>query len=145
MISERNASLRRRPAAGPSRTGWGRGARRALVAGLGAVAAAALVAACGGPGGIYGTSGGSAAGKARQAPASHGVVIAARTLPGVGTVLVDRSGKTLYSPQQEAHGTIMCTGGCLNFWFPVPATADAALHAPAGATGVLGTVHRPAA
>jgi len=64
-------------------------------------------------------------------------------LPGVGTVLVDRSGKTLYSPQQEAHGTIMCTGGCLSFWFPVPVTAGATVHVPAGVTGVLGTVHRP--
>jgi predicted lipoprotein with Yx(FWY)xxD motif len=121
--------------------------RRAIAAGFGAVAAAALIAACGGPGGIYGTGGGSAAGgtagTAHHAPASPGVVISARTLPGAGTVLVDRSGKTLYSPQQEAHGTIMCTGGCLSFWFPVPATAGAAGHAPAGVTGVLGTIHRP--
>jgi predicted lipoprotein with Yx(FWY)xxD motif len=121
--------------------------RRAIAAGFGAVAAAALMAACGGPGGIYGTGGGSAAGgtvgMAHHAPASPGGVISARTLPGVGAVLVDRSGKTLYSPQQEAHGTIMCTGGCLNFWFPVPATAGATGHAPAGVTGVLGTIHRP--
>jgi len=147
MISERNSSLAGRRPAGSSRTRWGRGARRALLAGLGAAAAAALVAACGGPGGIYGTGGGSAAGgtagTAHHAPASHGAVISARTLPGVGTVLVDRSGKTLYSPQQEAHGTIMCTGGCLGFWFPVPATAGATLHAPTGVTGVVGTIHRP--
>lgn len=80
---------------------------------------------------------------AHHAAASHGAGISARTLPGVGTVLVDRAGKTLYSPRQEAHGTIMCTGGCLSFWFPVPATAGATLHAPAGATGALGTIHRP--
>src|SRR5215471_11977 len=129
MISERNASLPGRRPAGSSRAGWGRGARRAVVLSFGAIAAAALVAACGGPGGISGTGGGSAAGgtagTAHHAPASHGAVISARTLPGVSTVLVDRSGKTLYSPQQEAHGTILCTGGCLSFWFPVPATAGA--------------------
>jgi predicted lipoprotein with Yx(FWY)xxD motif len=143
MIRELKASLRGRRSRGPSRTGWGGPGRRAIAAGFGAVAAAALVAACG----IYGTGGGSAAGgtvgTAHHAPASHGVVISARTLPGVGAVLVDRSGKTLYSPQQEAHGTIMCTGGCLSFWFPVPATAGATVHAPAGVTGVLGTIHRP--
>ena len=143
MIKELKASLRGRRSRGPSRTGWGGPGRRAIAAGLGAVAVAALVAACGGPGGIYGTSGGSAAGTAHQAPASHGEEISARTLPGVGTVLVNRSGKTLYSPQQEAHGAIMCTGGCLSFWFPVPATTGATMHAPAGVTGVLGTVHRP--
>src|SRR5215467_3072812 len=147
MISEHKAALRSRRPAGSSRTRRGRGARRALLAGLGAAAAAALVAACGGPGGIYGTGGGSAAGgtagTAHHAPASHGAVISARTLPGVGTVLVDRSGKTLYSPQQEAHGTILCTGGCLSFWFPVPASAGAALRAPGRVAGALGTVHRP--
>jgi predicted lipoprotein with Yx(FWY)xxD motif len=148
MFRELKTSLRGRRSGGRSRTGWGGPGRRAIAAGFGAVAAAALIAACGGgPGGIYGTGGGSAAGgtvgTAQHAPASHGVVISARTLPGVGTVLVDRSGKTLYSPQQEAHGTIMCTGGCLSFWFPVPATAAATVHAPAGVTGVLGTIHRP--
>ena len=143
MISEHKAALRSRRPAGSSRTGRGRSARRAIVLSLGAAAAAALVAACGGPGGLYGTGGGSTSGAAHHAPASHGAAISARTLPGVGTVLVDRSGKTLYSPQQEAHGMIMCTGGCLNFWFPVRATAGATLHAPTGVTGALGTIHRP--
>ena len=103
MISEHNATPAGRRPAGPSRTGWGKGARRAILLSLGAAAAAALVAACGGQGGIYGTGGGSAtggtAGTAHHAAASHGEVVSARTLPGVGTVLVDRSGKTLYSPQ----------------------------------------------
>jgi len=70
------------------------------------------------------------------------VVVSARKLPGVGTVLVNRSGKTIYSPQQEAHGKILCTGSCLSFWFPVSAGAGA-LQAPSGVTGALGTIHRP--
>ena len=146
MISELDASLRDRRSRRPSRTGWGRHGRRALVPAL-AAAAAALIAACGGAGGIYGTGGGSAAGgttgMAHHAAASHGTVISARTLPGVGTVLVDRSGKTLYSPQQEAHGTIMCTGGCLSFWFPASVAAGVTPHAPTRVTGMLGTIHRP--
>jgi predicted lipoprotein with Yx(FWY)xxD motif len=146
MISELNASHKGRRPRGLARTGWGRHGRRALVPGL-AVAAAALIAACGGPGGIYGTGGGSAAGgttgQAHHAAASHGTVISARALPGVGTVLVNRSGKTLYSPQQEAHGTIMCTGDCLSFWFPVSVASGATPHAPTAVTGVLGTIHRP--
>ena len=146
MISELDASLRDRRSRRPSRTGWGRHGRRALVPAL-AAAAAALIAACGGAGGIYGTGGGSAAGgttgMAHHAAASHGTVISARTLPGVGTVLVDRSGKTLYSPQQEAHGTIMCTGGCLSFWFPASVAAGVTPHAPTEVTGMLGTMHRP--
>jgi len=80
---------------------------------------------------------------AHHAAASHGTVISARTLPGAGTVLVGRSGKTLYSAQQEAHGTIMCTGDRLSFWFPVSVAAGTTPHAPAGVTGMLGTIHRP--
>ena len=146
MISEHNPSLNGHHPGGLSLAGWGRHGRRALVPGL-AMAAAALIAACGGPGGIYGTGGGSTAGAtpgmAHHATASHGAVISARTLPGVGTVLVGRSGKTLYSPQQEAHGMIMCTASCLGVWIPVSVAAGTTPHAPAGVTGVLGTIHRP--
>ena len=113
-------------------------ARRAVPPGLAAVAAAGLLAACG----SAGAGSGPATGGTHGTAAGSGMVISVRKLSGVGAVLADRSGKTLYSPQQEAHGTIMCTGGCLSFWFPVPATAGATLHAPAGATGALGTIHR---
>jgi predicted lipoprotein with Yx(FWY)xxD motif len=78
-----------------------------------------------------------------RTPASHGVVISARALPGIGSVLVNRSGKTLYSPPQGAHGKILCTGGRLSFWLPLSVDAGATLHAPTGITGMLGTIHRP--
>jgi predicted lipoprotein with Yx(FWY)xxD motif len=70
-------------------------------------------------------------------------VISTRSLPGIGTVLVDRSGKTAYSPQQEAHGKILCTGSCLSFWFPVPVAPGTALRSASDLTGVLGMIHRP--
>ena len=118
------------------RKGIGWLAARTVLPGLAAVAAAGLLAACG-------SAGTHAAGGKAHTPASpHSVVVSARKLPGVGTVLVNRSGKTLYSPQQEAHGKILCTGSCLSFWFPVPAGAGA-LQAPSGVTGALGTIHRP--
>jgi predicted lipoprotein with Yx(FWY)xxD motif len=120
------------------RDGIGRLATRTVLPGLAAAAAAGLLAACGSAG--TGPAGG---GKAHPPGASHRVVVFARKLPGVGTVLVNPSGKTLYSPQQEAHGKILCTGGCLSFWFPVPAGAGAALQAPSGVTGALGTIRRP--
>jgi predicted lipoprotein with Yx(FWY)xxD motif len=118
-------------------------ARRAVLPGLAAAAAAGLLAACGSAGtaGHAGTGGTSAA--APGTAASHGTVVSARKLPGVGTVLVGRTGKTLYSPQQEAGGKIRCTGGCLSFWFPVRVAPGASLRAPSGVTGLLGTVHRP--
>jgi len=117
-------------------------ARHAWPAGLAAVAAAGLLAACG----SAGTGGGSGAGGASAAQGTAGsraTAISVRKVPGVGTVLVDRSGKTLYSPQQEADGKIACTGSCLSFWFPVRAAAGGDLRTPSGVTGALGMVHRP--
>jgi predicted lipoprotein with Yx(FWY)xxD motif len=118
---------------------------RTALSGLAAVAVAGLVAACGSGGvgaGYGGNGGGQPAGASKQPTAAHGPVVAARTLAGVGTVLVDRSGKTIYSPQQEEHGKILCMGSCLGFWFPVSVGSGTPLHAPQGVNGVLGTVHR---
>jgi predicted lipoprotein with Yx(FWY)xxD motif len=137
MQSEFSAQVRRPRARGSSRTGPAGLVHRAVIAGLAATATAGLVAACG----SGGTS--QAAGPASPAAASHGTVISVRKLPGVGNVLVDRSGRTVYSPQQEADGKIMCTGGCLGFWMPVKASQGAALHGSSGVTGTLGTIRRP--
>lgn len=117
--------------------GCGRRAVRAVTAGLATAAVAGLLAACGSAGADW------TVGVSHQAAASHGMVISVRRLPGIGAVLAGRSGKTLYSPQQEAHGKILCTGSCLSFWFPVQVTAGAALRAPRGITGALGAIHRP--
>jgi predicted lipoprotein with Yx(FWY)xxD motif len=55
-------------------------------------------------------------------------VISTRHIAGVGTVLVNRSGMTLYTPSVESHGRVHCTGSCLNFWFPVTTTTAAVSH-----------------
>ena len=108
--------------------------RRFAVTGLAAVAAG-LLTACASAGTGQTTSTG------HQSAGSPGVVFA-RSLPGIGTVLVNRSGNTIYSPQQEARGKILCTAGCLNFWLPVPVAPGTALRGSSGITGVLGTIHR---
>lgn len=103
-----------------------------------AAAAAGLLAACGSSGSSANPgTGGSGQG------ASSGMTVSARKLPGVGTVLTDPSGKTLYSPQQEASGTIKCTGSCLSFWFPVTVSKGATLRAASGVAGTLGRISRP--
>ena len=106
---------------------------RAAAFGVASLAVTGLVAACGGAGGAgYGGqpaqqgAGHQAAG--HQAAASHGPIVSARNLAGVGMVLVDQSGKTVYSPRQEAHGKILCTGSCLGFWFPVSVAAGMSEH-----------------
>jgi len=109
------------------------------------VAAVLLLAACGndsttsgsGSTGSAGSTGGSAAGGAPT--------ISTATVSGVGKVLVDGNGMTLYTLGTESSGTIMCTGSCAQSWPPVLLT-DGATAATAG-SGVdaskLGTIDRP--
>jgi predicted lipoprotein with Yx(FWY)xxD motif len=138
MASEISTAARDGRAGNFRRKGIGRAATRTVLPGLAVTATAGLLAACG-------SAGTHAAGGSSAHPpgASHRVAVSDRKLPGVGTVLVNRSGKTLYTPQQEGPGKIMCTGSCLAFWFPVPAGTGAALQAPSSVTGALGTIHRP--
>jgi predicted lipoprotein with Yx(FWY)xxD motif len=98
-----------------------------------AIAAALAIGACGGGGG---GGGGSAA-----AP-SGGETVATSQISGVGRVLVDQSGKPIYTSDQEASGKIVCaTSACTTFWKPV----EASRQMPSGdsATGKLGVVRRP--
>jgi predicted lipoprotein with Yx(FWY)xxD motif len=56
----------------------------------------------------------------------------------VGTVLADANGMTLYTAEQEANGTIKCTGACLQIWKPVTGSASA----PSGVTGTIASTSR---
>jgi predicted lipoprotein with Yx(FWY)xxD motif len=98
-----------------------------------AVAAALAISACGG--GASGSSSGAGA------PARASDAVSVRQVSGVGRVLVDQSGKALYSPDQEANGTILCSGGCTAFWKPV--TAAAGKPSPGAGAGKLGVIKRP--
>ena len=139
MESELMAAAQGEQAASPSRGGRGRLFRRPLLAGLSAVAVAVLVAACSNGNG----SAAAADGTSSTQKDSGGTTISTRAIPGVGTVLTDQSGKTLYSPLQEAHGMITCTASCLSFWFPVTIGNGAAPKAPGTLTGTLGSVAQP--
>lgn len=135
-----------RPAApGFSSSRAGRGPRRTLRRGIalsGLAAAAVLVAACGSPGRSTASPGsGGSGGSSGNVAAAKGVV-STRQLSGIGTVLVDSSGMTIYTPQTpaEANGKISCTGSCLSFWFPV--IASSANPGSGGLPGKLGTIQR---
>jgi predicted lipoprotein with Yx(FWY)xxD motif len=132
----RTAASGRRPGF-PLHGAWRPRPVRSLTGGVALAAACGVLAACGSAG-----AGGSASGSNQRA-ASKGTVVSVRSLPGIGTVLVASSGRTLYSPQQEADGKILCTGSCLSFWFPVQVTAGTGLRGPASVTGKLGTIRRP--
>jgi predicted lipoprotein with Yx(FWY)xxD motif len=101
---------------------------------LAAAGLTAALAACGGGGGSSGAPSTAAGG----AGSGTGTVAVA-DVKGVGNVLVDAAGLPLYVSDQEASGTVQCTGGCTSFWKPV--AASTAPTSPGAVT--LGVTKRP--
>lgn len=90
-----------------------------------AAAVCAVLAGCGG-----GTGG-------------AGATVSARDLPGVGTVLVDRAGRTLYFTDQETGGAIRCVAECAAAWVPLTVAQGTIPAGGAGVAGSLAVVTRP--
>jgi predicted lipoprotein with Yx(FWY)xxD motif len=110
-----------------------------LIAPAAALAAALALASCGGGGG----SGSSSAGASSAAGSdTSSKTVSVRQLAGVGSVLVDQSGKALYSSDVEASGKIVCSSGaCAAFWKPL--TADGGKPTGPATAGKLGMIKRP--
>ena len=47
--------------------------------------------------------------------------VSTKSISGVGTVLVDAKGDTLYTNNQDSGSKIACTGSCTSIWSPLPA------------------------
>jgi predicted lipoprotein with Yx(FWY)xxD motif len=102
-----------------------------LLAPAAALAATLVLAACGGD-----------SDSSDSAPASGGgATVAVKSIDGVGDVLVDSSGKALYTSDVEADGKVRCTGACTSFWEPL--TVDSAKPAAADGVGRIGVISRP--
>jgi predicted lipoprotein with Yx(FWY)xxD motif len=109
---------------------------------LAVVALAAVgLAACGGS--DNGDS--SNSGSAGATPVSNsGATVATKSISGVGNVLVDSTGKVLYTNDMDTGSKIACTDQCLTEWVPLaapsggqPSSDDSAVQSK------LGTVKRP--
>jgi predicted lipoprotein with Yx(FWY)xxD motif len=100
-----------------------------------AVAATLILAACGGGGGGSSDSGSAAPAGGR------GDTVAVKEIDGVGDVLVDASGKALYTSDVEADGKVHCTGACTSFWEPL--TVGSGTPTAAADAGKLGVADRP--
>lgn len=112
-ISDRPGTARQRD--------WTPAARRvaALLTGFGTVA---VIAACSAP----------APGPGQAAPP----IIATRSVPGLGTILVNAEGHTLYMFVPDRHRKVTCTNECATVWPPVML--------PDGSTAKAGSGARPA-
>jgi predicted lipoprotein with Yx(FWY)xxD motif len=103
------------------------------------IAAAAALSACGGDDDDS-DEGAAASDSAPAATQSAEATVAVEELGDAGSVLVDSSGRALYTSDQEANGTVLCTEGCESAWKPVAAGGGE----PAGdVPGELGVVERP--
>ncbi len=97
---------------------------------------ALLLAACGRSSGSTSSGGGS--------PSPSGTALSVQTdsVSGIGTVLANGAGLTLYHNTKETGTKIVCTGGCASFWPPVLVTGS--LPQDTGMIkGTFGTIMRP--
>jgi predicted lipoprotein with Yx(FWY)xxD motif len=126
-----------------------RATRAIRMVGAMAVVLALAATACGkkseaGGGGSTTTGGGPATTAASTATSGGGSAkgaVMAANVDGLGQVLVDAKGFTLYRLTGETPSNIMCSGGCAQTWPPLEASGS--LTAGPGATGKLATVKRP--
>jgi predicted lipoprotein with Yx(FWY)xxD motif len=92
---------------------------RMLYSGL-ALGAVAAVAACGSSSSSTSASSGKSQPASTSSPSAStsAVIISAKSVPGVGTVLVNGKGQTLYALSSEKGGKITCTdeNGCTKIW-----------------------------
>jgi predicted lipoprotein with Yx(FWY)xxD motif len=89
----------------------GHSMKRLLIA-VAAVVAVLALAACGGGGGDSGET--SAA-----PPTSNTATVSAEEIGDSGRVLVDSTGKALYTSEEEAESDVVCTEACAEFWIPL--------------------------
>jgi predicted lipoprotein with Yx(FWY)xxD motif len=83
-----------------------------------APAVALLAAGCGSSSTTSTTSSASTS-AAASAPAAGAVQISTRTLPGIGTVVVNAKGHTLYVFAPDKAKKVTCVGACAAIWPPL--------------------------
>ena len=85
---------------------------------------------------------GSGGGSANNTGASGSGAIKTANISGIGTVLVNSQGFTLYYLTTDNHSAPTCTGSCASQW-PPQAVSGNVPAAGSGVTGPLGTVANP--
>ncbi len=83
--------------------------------------AAFIIAGCGSSGSSTSTSSTSAstATSANSGASTPGVKISAKSVPNVGTVLVNSQGLTLYTFAPDMHSKVTCLSSCASVWPPL--------------------------
>ena len=95
---------------------------RGLAAALAAVLVSGAIAGCGGGGSSGSSSGSSGAESGNQLTSSGGGTVSGAEVSGLGTVLVDSEGMTVYEFTEDEGMTSVCYGECEAAWPPVVAS-----------------------
>jgi predicted lipoprotein with Yx(FWY)xxD motif len=115
---------------------------RGLVVGV-TVVLAGLVAGCGGGGSSPATTGGVAGKQKQKQSAAPSTMFSAAKVSGLGTVLVDGSGRTVYVLTSSSQKNVPCTdsSGCTKLWpdLPLPTGKSAAKAGMGLQASLLGT------
>jgi predicted lipoprotein with Yx(FWY)xxD motif len=119
--------------------------RHAPLLTLAVVALAAIgLVACGGSDNSNDSSNSASAGGTATGSGGGNQTVATKSISGVGDVLVDSTGKVLYTNDMDTGSNIACTDQCLTEWVPLaapsggqPSSDDSAVQSN------LGTVKRP--
>jgi predicted lipoprotein with Yx(FWY)xxD motif len=122
--------------------------KRAMLFGVSEVALAILLSACGGYGSGTSQSGDAPAQTASGQPPARSTVarggtaqIGTRSIPGIGPVLANGEGLTLYRLTTDTSTMTTCTGGCAQTWPPLTTSGDASPSPEV--QGRFGTLTRP--
>jgi predicted lipoprotein with Yx(FWY)xxD motif len=105
-----------------------------------AVVGAIVIAGCGGGGSSSSSSGSSGGGgNTKLTSSAGGGTISGTEIPGLGTVLVDSEGMTVYEFTPDEGMTSVCYGECEAAWPPVlasgkPSAGEGAMSADLGTT-----------
>jgi predicted lipoprotein with Yx(FWY)xxD motif len=93
--------------------------RTAYAFGLLVALLALVVAGCGGGGGSESSTGSSGAGSTEASPETGQAVLTSASVSGLGTVLVNSEGLTVYEFLKDQGTTSSCYGECEQAWPPV--------------------------
>jgi predicted lipoprotein with Yx(FWY)xxD motif len=108
-----------------------------FLAGVTAIPLVALaVAGCGGSGG-----GDSASATPATAASSQSATVDSANASGLGTILVNSQGHTLYMFQADSNGKSACSGACATNWPPLRASAKPTVSSALNAS-LVGTIPR---
>ena len=104
-----------------------------------AVVGALVIAGCGGGGSSSSSSGSSGGEGGNELTSSGGGTVSGAEVSGLGTVLVDSEGMTLYEFTEDEGMTSVCYGECEAAWPPVvasgePTAGEGAMSADLGTT-----------